>query len=135
MFTQKPEFAGGTVIAEGVRVEGNFTGDGSMVIDGIVQGTIAAGQAVAIGKSADIQANIKAGSVVVAGRVKGSIVAKERIELVAGSRVDGDVTTKVLVIAEGAVLNGKCTMGGSETVKPMTPKEPAKRPTDIEPKL
>ncbi|MEO8166893.1 MAG: hypothetical protein ABI623_01510, partial [bacterium] len=38
MFTQKDSgFAGATVIAEGVKVEGNFKGEGPMVIDGEVK--------------------------------------------------------------------------------------------------
>jgi cytoskeletal protein CcmA (bactofilin family) len=103
-----------------------------MVIDGVVQGTISTGQNIAIGKNAQIEANIKAGSVVVAGRVKGNIIAKDRLELTPGSRVDGDVTTKTLVVAEGAILNGKCSMGGTESgnARPPGPKENngAKRP-------
>jgi cytoskeletal protein CcmA (bactofilin family) len=84
-----------------------------MQIDGLVQGTITAGQTVTVGKNAEIQASIKAAAVIVAGRVKGNVVAKDRVELVAGSRLDGDVTTKTLVVAEGATLNGKCAMNGA----------------------
>lgn len=121
MFNQRTGgSAGTTVIAEGVRVDGNFAGESDMVIDGMVQGTITTGQSVTIGKTADIQANIKAGSVTVGGSVKGNIQAKDRLELMSGSHVDGDVSAKVLVIAEGAVLNGKCTMGGHEVIKPIT---------------
>ena len=92
IFNQKKEgFEGTTVIAEGVRVQGEFKGDGPMIIDGVVKGTISTGK-------------------VVAGKIKGNIVAQERLELMAGSRVDGDVVTSILVIAEGATLNGRCTM-------------------------
>ncbi|PJE75727.1 hypothetical protein COV04_03100 [Candidatus Uhrbacteria bacterium CG10_big_fil_rev_8_21_14_0_10_48_11] len=112
MFTQKEEgFAGATVIAEGVLVEGNFKGEGPMVIDGTVKGTVSTSQSVEVGKSASIEANIKADSVVVGGFVKGNIVAKSRLELLAGSRVEGDIATSTLVVAEGATLNGKCTTG------------------------
>ena len=34
-------------------------------------------------------------------------------ELIAPSRIDGDVTTATLVVQEGAVLNGRCTMGAA----------------------
>lgn len=115
MFTQKQsKFEGTTIIAEGVHVEGNFVGESSMVIDGAVQGTITTGQNLTIGKTAQIDANIKAGSIVVSGRVKGNIVAKDRLELAPGSRVEGDISTKTLVVAEGAILNGKCMMGAIE---------------------
>lgn len=118
MFTQKKEgFEGTTVIAEGVRVEGDFAGVGAMIIDGTVVGTIATDQSVEVGQSARIEANIKAGAVVVAGHIKGNILARERLELLPGSRVEGDISTKTLIIAEGSSLNGKCNMGGNETAK------------------
>ncbi|OGL87500.1 hypothetical protein A3I40_02375 [Candidatus Uhrbacteria bacterium RIFCSPLOWO2_02_FULL_48_12] len=126
MFTQKQsKFEGTTIIAEGVRVEGNFVGEGSMVIDGIVQGTISTAHSITIGKTAQIEASIKAGSIIVAGHVRGNIIAKDRLELTPGSRVDGDVAAKTLVVAEGAILNGKCAMGGAEGggAKPVSPKE------------
>lgn len=111
MFNAKREGSGvATVIAEGVKVEGNFTGDGPMVIDGSVVGVINTNESVEIGQAAHIDANIRASTVVVGGHVKGNIVARERLELLAGSRVDGDVNTKSLIIAEGAMLNGKCSM-------------------------
>lgn len=120
MFKNQGSFEGTTVIAEGVRVEGNFAGESSMVIDGIVQGTISTGQNLNIGKTAKIEANIKAGSIIVAGQVKGNIVAKDRLELTPGSRVEGDISTKTLVVADGAILNGKCMMGGTgESAKPL----------------
>lgn len=115
MFTQKQsKFEGTTIIAEGVRVEGNFVGEGSMAIDGIVQGTISTAHNITIGKTAQIEASIKAGSIIVAGHVKGNVMAKDRLELAPSSRIDGDVTTKILIVAEGAILNGKCSMGGIE---------------------
>lgn len=123
MFTPKPGgYEGMTVIAEGVRVDGDFTGDGTMTIDGAVHGTITTSQAIVVGKTAHIEATLKVGSIVVSGRVRGNIVAKDRVELTAGSRVDGDVTAKTLVVAEGATLNGKCTMGG-EANRTAAPKE------------
>ena len=115
MFSQKEGgFAGATVIAEGVKVEGNFKGEGPMVIDGEVKGTIVTNHSVEVGKSATIEANVRADSVVVGGFVRGNIIAKSRVELLAGSRVEGDVATMSLVIAEGASFNGKCAMGATK---------------------
>lgn len=123
------------MVAEGVRVEGDFTGVGAMVIDGTVVGTITTDQNIEVGKSARIEASVKAGSVVVAGHIKGNILARERLELLPGSRVDGDVSTKVLVVAESASLNGKCTMGNGESNNPSAAKNqavvaPKKLPTN-----
>ncbi len=111
MFNNKKEgYEGTTVIAEGVNVQGEFRGDGPMIIDGTMQGTISTSKNIDVGANADIEADIKAGSMVVAGKIKGNIIAADRLELLTGSRIDGDVTTRSLVIAEGAILNGRCSM-------------------------
>lgn len=115
MFNQKKEgYEGTTVIAEGVRVQGDFRGEGPMIIDGIVQGTIATSQEIEVGPQAVIEADISAGALVVAGKIKGNIVVKDRLELHSGSHVEGDIVTRTLVVGEGAVLNGRCTMSGKE---------------------
>lgn len=118
MFNQKKDgYEGTTVIAEGVKVQGEFRGEGPMVIDGIVHGTITTKKNIDIGQTAKIDADIKAGSIVVAGKIKGNIVALERIEIAAGGRIDGDVMTSRLIIADGAILNGRCTMSQEKEVK------------------
>jgi cytoskeletal protein CcmA (bactofilin family) len=47
---------------------------------------------------------------VVAGRFKGSITVKGRAELARGGRVDGDITSKTLVVEEGGVFQGQSIM-------------------------
>jgi len=47
---------------------------------------------------------------VVAGRFKGSINVKGRAELARGGRVDGDITSKTLVVAEGGIFQGQSIM-------------------------
>ena len=65
MFNQKKEgFEGTTIIAEGVRVQGEFKGDGPMIIDGVVQGTITTSQNIEVGKSAHVEGNINAGAMI-----------------------------------------------------------------------
>lgn len=111
MFNQKKEgFDGTTVIAEGVRVQGEFYGDSPMVIDGIVHGSVSTPKSIEVGSSAEIEADVKAGSMIVGGRIKGNVIAHDRLELLSGGRIDGDVVTRSLIVAEGAILNGRCTM-------------------------
>jgi len=51
-------------------------------------------------------------NVSIAGRFKGSIVVKGRAEIMRGGRVDGNVTSKTLVVEEGAVFQGQSIMEG-----------------------
>ncbi len=104
-----------TIIAQGVKVEGDFSADGDVVIDGEVSGSVATEKFLRIGETAMIKADVKAHSAVIAGEVQGNILAGEMIELLATSCVKGDITTKRISIAEGAQVNGKITMDGSST--------------------
>jgi cytoskeletal protein CcmA (bactofilin family) len=132
MFGAKRDgYQGTTVIAEGVRVEGDFSGAGAMVVDGTVVGTLTTDQHVEVGKNARIEAAVKAGSVTVAGHIRGNVTVRDRLELLTGSRLDGDVAAAVLVVAEGAVLNGRCAMGaerGSGGARPKNGNGPGHRP-------
>lgn len=105
-----------TVVAEGVHVEGNFKGNGPMIIDGSVKGKVQTTHTLQVGERAVIDASVKAGSALIAGRIKGSIIVKELVELTGTAIVEGDISTKLIIIAEGAVVNGKINMGTTEPI-------------------
>lgn len=58
-----------------------------------------------IGADGHLEGRIKARNVVVSGRVQGSVAA-ERLEIIAGGVVEGDVHTVDLVIEPGGRFNG-----------------------------
>ncbi len=103
-----------TIIGKGISAEGNIGGDGDLVIEGRLKGSIVTNGAVRVGKEAEIQADIKALEVHVAGSVKGNIFASSLIEISETGRVVGDIKTKTVDIAKGAFFHGSCDMG-SET--------------------
>jgi cytoskeletal protein CcmA (bactofilin family) len=116
MFESKQNMDNTTVVAEGVHVEGNFKGNGPMIIDGSVKGKVQTSQTLQVGEHAIIDASVKAGSALISGRVKGGVNVKELVELTATAIVEGDITTKLLIVAEGAVVNGKINMGATEPI-------------------
>ena len=63
-----------------------------------------------IGESAVITAQIKAASIIVAGKVSGDITATQRIEIRPSAKVIGNLTAPVLVVHEGALFEGHCSM-------------------------
>lgn len=100
-------------LGPGSRVEGKLTFEGSVRIDGQVEGEISAQDSVIIGEGAEITAQIQASSVVVQGRLNGDITARKRVELKAPATVVGNISTPSLVIHEGVVFEGHCAMGGA----------------------
>jgi cytoskeletal protein CcmA (bactofilin family) len=105
-----------TTIAMGVKVEGEFTSEGDVIIEGEVNGSVKTESHLRVGEAAKIHANVSAKNAVVAGEIKGNVTVVEKLELGEHSIVEGDITTEVLSIAPGARVNGKLTMGGHTSV-------------------
>ena len=104
-------------LGKGSRVEGKLTFEGSVKIDGHIEGEIVAQEMVLIGDAAVINAQIHAETVIVKGKLTGDIVARKRVELRAPGRLMGNITTPSLVIHEGVVFEGHCSMGSAAEVK------------------
>lgn len=102
-----------TLIGPSVHVKGDFKSQGNIQIDGQVTGTIQTSGNLRVGDQAKINANINAANAFVAGTVKGNVVISDHLELSPSAKIDGDINTKVLIIAEGAQLNGRCQMSVS----------------------
>jgi cytoskeletal protein CcmA (bactofilin family) len=100
-------------LGQGSRVEGKLTFEGSVRIDGQVEGEISAQDTVIIGEGAEVTAQIHANSIVVQGRVNGDLTARKRVELKAPAALVGNINTPSLIIHEGVVFEGHCTMGGA----------------------
>jgi cytoskeletal protein CcmA (bactofilin family) len=100
-------------LGQGSRIEGKLTFDGSVRIDGQVEGEISAQDSVIIGEGAEVTGQIVANTIVVQGRVTGDLTARKRIELKSPASLAGNINTPSLVIHEGVVFEGHCSMGGA----------------------
>lgn len=92
------------------KISGKLTFEASTRLEGTIDGEIVAKDHLVIGESAVITAQIKAASIVVAGKVNGDITATQRIEIRPAGRVVGNLTAPVLVVHEGALFEGHCSM-------------------------
>jgi cytoskeletal protein CcmA (bactofilin family) len=99
-----------TTIGEQSVFEGRFAIRGSLRVDGTFEGQALMVDQLAIGPKGRVRAAITATSVVVEGVIIGNINASRRILLLATARVLGDLKTPELIIQDGVVLEGKCTI-------------------------
>ncbi len=106
-----------TIIAHGVRVEGDFVSQGNVIIEGDVQGTIQTAGDLRIGDEAKITADVTAANATVSGEIRGNIQVSGKLELLPSSKIIGDITADVLSIGAGAQINGKITMDGRPVKK------------------
>lgn len=107
---------GDTVIGGAVKVEGNFVGEGNVIVEGHLQGTLKTKHNVTIGTGAKVKANVEAVDVHLSGELIGNVKATGKLFLKAGAKLNGNVETAMLSVEPGAILNGKCTMTGAPVV-------------------
>lgn len=101
---------GDTVIGSEAYFQGTLTAKGSLRIDGRIDGSIVDAKIVTVGKSGKIKGDISCEICYVSGEVKGNITALDHIEALPGSRLDGDLRSAKIILEEGAVFNGNCSM-------------------------
>ncbi len=92
------------------RFEGKFAVKGTLRIDGKFEGDALIVDKVFIGPKGRVKTNIKASSVVVEGILIGNIKATNRVLLLPTSRILGDIQTPELIIQNGTILKGRCTI-------------------------
>jgi len=102
-----------TIISRGVKIEGKITSNGSIRIDGEIQGDIFSENNISIGEDAKVNGQINANVITIGGKVRGIVRAKDKLILDSNSNLKGDIYTKNLVIEEGAKFDGKSKMGDS----------------------
>jgi len=105
-------------ISRGVEVSGEVLFADALQVDGRVIGKlISESGSLMIEQAGEIQADIDVGVCVIRGALQGNVIARSRVEIYKTARVQGDITTPVLLVEEGATLSGAITMG-KEAARP-----------------
>lgn len=102
-----------SVIGPGMRIVGDCTSDGTIRVEGRVEGSVRAEKSVVVGPEGTVVGDVSTQDAIVAGRVQGTISAESRIELQATCRVEGDIRSRRIRLEEGGKVEGKLQMGGS----------------------
>jgi cytoskeletal protein CcmA (bactofilin family) len=95
----------GTVIGNGLKVTGNVTAEGLIVVNGRIEGDLNC-TSLFVSPTAEIMGSITAERVVVNGRVEGPIQGDE-VVLKPQANVVGDIQHRSLVIQKGASFVGR----------------------------
>ena len=102
-----------TVFGPETSFEGVLRFKETLHIRGRFKGTIEATGALIVEKDAEVETDrISVASLVISGKVSGTINALDKVEMLTGSVVKGDVVTSRLRIADGVLFEGRCTMTG-----------------------
>ncbi len=104
------------LLEKGCEFEGKLTFEGTVRINGKFTGEIFSDGTLIVGEGAAVDGKVDVGSIIVHGEVKGSIKAHDRIEMHTPAVVECDINAQTLVIDEGVIFEGSCTMGKKGTV-------------------
>ncbi len=98
-----------TLIGDGCEFEGNMSTSTSTRIDGKLNGKITGQNSIIIGENGVVVGEVRATETVVYGRVEG-VIESHSLEIKRSGIVLGDVFIESLIVEDGGVYNGRCTM-------------------------
>lgn len=97
-----------TLIGKNTNMEGTVKAEGTIRIDGRVDGGLNITGNVIIGEESVIKGNIQADNAFIAGAVEGNVTATNQLHITHTAKLYGDIAVKSIVIDEGAVFVGNC---------------------------
>lgn len=103
-----------TFISDGSHITGEIKVEHDLRVEGYLKGTVTVGGILVLGPTGKIEGDVTARSATIAGQILGNLKGLEKIVLEAKSTLVGDLHTRELVINEGAVFQGNCSMRGED---------------------
>lgn len=100
-----------SVIGPGMEIIGDIKSDGTVRVEGRVEGSVKAAKSVVVGRDGAVDGDIETQDVVVAGKVVGTITGESRVELQESCRVEGDIRSRRIKLDEGGRVEGRLHMG------------------------
>lgn len=108
--TQRPAYKVRTVLGGETKFVGTLRFKELLKINGRFEGVIDSTGFLIISADAVVVADIRVGTLMVSGTVKGDVNAQERLEVLPGGKIIGNVRSPNLVMAEGTGIQGRCDM-------------------------
>ena len=98
-------------VGHGTSLTGDTTFQMMLRVDGHLTGTVSSdGGTLIVGDNGQLDANVSVAVANINGKINGDVIATEKIHLGRTGQVVGNIMTPKLVIEDGAVFEGGCTM-------------------------
>lgn len=102
-------------IGKGMHIEGKLSFEDTVRVEGSFRGEINSTGTLVIGEGGHVEGTVNVETIVIAGEVHGTVSARKRVELKAPGKMEGEIRTPNLIITDGAVFNGRCSMTRKDT--------------------
>ncbi len=110
-------------LGKGTRFKGVVTYEGTVRVDGHIEGEIVSTGTLVVGESAVIDAEVSVGTLVCGGKITGNVTATDKVQLLNPAVVSGSIKTPALMIEAGVKFNGQCEMKGEARTEVMIERE------------
>lgn len=106
-----------TFLGRGVEFKGVVNFDGTVRVDGRLEGEIHTTGLLIVGESAIIKGIVSAGTLMTSGKINGTVSATEKIQILKQGVLIGDIRTPAISIEDGGHFHGMCDMGAHKWVE------------------
>jgi len=111
-------------LGKGTEFKGVLSFEGTIRVDGKVEGEIVSKDTLIAGDGALLQCDISIGTLICSGRGVGNVNAIQKVHILAPARIEGTIRTPKLIIEEGVLFDGTCEMSPEKRAGVQTPAVP-----------
>ncbi|MFA5072822.1 MAG: polymer-forming cytoskeletal protein [Nitrospirota bacterium] len=97
-------------LGKGTEFKGVLSFEGTIRVDGKVEGEVLSKDTLIAGDGAFLQGEISVGTIISSGKIVGNINASQKVHILAPGNIQGNIKTPKLIIEEGVLFDGKCEM-------------------------
>ena len=104
----------------GSELKGDLHFRDTFRVEGRISGRVISEGELHVGEQGFVEAELEVARLVIAGKVRGNVTASDRIVIIPGGRLEGDIQTPCLLLEEGSCYEGYCQMTSSRATSPKT---------------
>ncbi|GEM_PF-1399598 len=102
--------SGLNLIGRGTTITGHIASASNIRVEGEIQGNVTCQDSVTVSGTGVVKGDITAKNVIVGGKIYGNLNVQEKLVIEAKGLINGEIITRRLVVDEGALFDGKCSM-------------------------
>lgn len=102
-----------THLSNQTTITGEIVVENDIRVAGKISGKLTTSGHLIVEPTGELEAEVQVQSATVAGKITGNVFSEEKLILESKAVLTGDIKTKQLIIEDGAVFQGSCTMNNT----------------------
>lgn len=101
-------------LGKGTEFKGVLSFQGTIRVDGKVEGEVISKDTLIAGDEALLQGEISVGTIISSGKIIGNVTATQKVHLLSPANVQGNIKTPKLIIEDGVTFDGQSAMASEK---------------------